>query len=92
MRGEFTNQRLPGGLGNVAGDGAFVAVGAQVISRLMRVSALVVLQKRRAPGAGVVTGAGALNLDDVGAQIGQGLGAPGAGEDAGKVENANAVK
>ena len=42
--------------------------------------------------AGVVTLSGAFDLDDLGAQIGERLRSPGTGQDAGKVENANASK
>src|SRR5262249_20151580 len=42
----------------------------------------------RPPTAGVVAGALALDLDHVGAEIGENLPGPGAGQDAGKVQNA----
>jgi hypothetical protein len=89
MRRQLTHQRLARGLGNVAGHGALVAVGAQVISRL-GVRALRVLQEGRPPGARVIAAARPLDLDHVGAQVGQGLGAPGAREHAGEVEDADA--
>src|SRR5690606_34249506 len=60
------------------------------VGGIVRVAAFAVAQPRRAPPARVVAGAGALDLDDVGAQIGQVLRAPGAGEHAREVENANA--
>jgi hypothetical protein len=44
----------------------------------------------RAPAAGIVAGALALDLDDVGAEIGEHLSGPGTGEDAGKFKNAEA--
>ena len=44
--------------------------------------------KRRAPGAGVVAGAFALNLDHVGAEIGQDLPGPRARQDPGKLQDA----
>ena len=42
----------------------------------------------RSPAARVVAGAGALDLDHVGAEIGQDLPRPGAGENAGEFEHA----
>ncbi len=44
--------------------------------------------ERRAPGAGVVAGAGALDLDDVGAEVGKDLPRPRPGQDPGKLQNA----
>jgi hypothetical protein len=46
------------------------------------------LDEGGAPAAGVVAGTLALDLDDVGAQIGQNLPCPGPRQDAGKLENA----
>jgi len=43
--------------------------------------------ERRPPSAGIVTGAFTLNLDYVGAEIGQYLPGPGAGKDSGKFKN-----
>ena len=50
--------------------------------------AVLALDEGRAPGAGVVAGLGALHLDDVGAEVGQHLARPGAGQDAGEFEDA----
>ena len=44
-----------------------------------------------APFAGVVAAVRVLDLDDVGAEIGKHLAGPGAGEDAGKFDDADAV-
>ncbi len=44
--------------------------------------------ERRAPGAGVVAGALALDLDDVGAEIGKDLPGPRPGQDPGKLQHA----
>ena len=44
--------------------------------------------KGRTPAARIVAGAFALDLDDVGAQIGQHLPRPGPGQDAGKFKDA----
>ena len=89
---QFANQGLAGRLRNVTGHRALVAVGAQVVGGFARFCAAAVVQKGRAPAARVVTSAGALDLDDIGAQVGQGLGAPRAGEYAGEVENADALE
>ncbi len=48
------------------------------------------LHERRAPDAGVIAGALALDLDDVGAEIGQQLPGPGSGENAGELKHAQA--
>ena len=90
--GQRADQRLALGPGDVAGHAALVAVGAQVVGGLVRLAAVVGRQKGRAPGARVVAGAGALDLDHVGPQVGQGLGTPGAGQHAGQVKDADAVK
>src|SRR5262249_21957586 len=51
-----------------------------------------VAQERRTPGACVVAGAGALDLDHVGAQVGEVLRAPRPGEDTREVEDAQAAE
>ena len=89
---QLANQALAFGLGNVASDRAFVAVGAQVIGRLGGVLAESVLQKRRAPAARVIAAARALDFDDVCTKVGQSLCTPRARQNAGKIENADAVK
>ena len=73
-------------------DRPLVAVRAQIVGGFCGVLALGIFQKRWPPGAGVVARAGALDLDDVGPQVGQGLGTPGARQNAGEVENADAVE
>ncbi len=52
--------------------------------------AVLAFDEGRAPAAGVVAGALALDLDDVGAEIGEDLAGPGAGQDAGEFEDAQA--
>ena len=89
---QFADQRLAFGLGDVTGHRSLVAVGAQIVGGLRGVLTLGVFQKGGAPSAGVVARAGALDLDDIGPQIGQGLGTPGARQNAGEVENADAVE
>ena len=68
-------------------DRALAAIGGVEIGRadLFAVGAL---HKGRAPFAGIVAGALALHLDDVGAEVGQHLTRPGPGQDAGKFEDA----
>ena len=51
-------------------------------------AAVLGLDERRAPGAGVVAGLGALDLDHVGAEIGQHLAGPRACQDAGELQHA----
>ena len=91
MGHQLAHQSLAFGLGNVAGDGALVAVGAQVISRISGVFPLDICQEGWAPAAGVVTQARLFNLDDIGPQVGQGLGAPRPGQHTGEIKNADAV-
>jgi hypothetical protein len=43
-----------------------------------------------APSTGIVSGAFPLNLDNIGAQIGQDLSGPGSGQDAGKLKDTEA--
>ena len=92
MLDQLPDQSLAFGLGDVAGHRPLVAVRTQIVSSLGSVLPLGIFQKGWPPGAGVVTRAGALNLDDVGPQVGQSLGAPGARQNAGEVENADAVE
>ncbi|MNS90590.1 hypothetical protein D3C72_1246460 [compost metagenome] len=88
LRGQVAHDLLALGRADVAGDRALVAVGGQVVGGLGGVAAVFVLEPGRAPGAGIVAGAGALDLDHIGAEIGKVLGAPWPGEDAGQVEDA----
>ncbi len=46
------------------------------------------LDERRPPDAGIVAGPCALDLDDVGAEVGENLPGPGPRQDAGKFEHA----
>ncbi len=77
--GHFEDQRLAFGLRHVKRDGALVAVAGGEVGGLKRVVSLGILEERRPPVARVVARAGALDLDHIGAQVGQHLGAPGAG-------------
>ena len=73
-------------------DGALVAIGAAEVGRIAGGLAVLVRQPRRAPRAGVVTGAGALDLDHISAEVGQRLRAGRAGEHARKVDHAQPGK
>ena len=80
LQHHLAHQGLAIGVCQVQRDGAFVAVGAGEVAGLVGVLALRVLQEGRPPMARVVARAGGLDLDHVGAQVGQDLGAPGAGQ------------
>ncbi len=92
VRGQRADQRLPLRQGEVDGDRALAAVGAQVVRRLGSVGAVGVLEERRPPAAGVVARPRTLYLDHVGAEIGQHLGGPRPGQDARQVKYAHAVE
>ena len=68
-------------------DRALAAVGGMEIGGA-EMAAVGRLHERRPPAAGVVAGALALDLDDVGAEIGENLAGPGPGQDAGELEHA----
>src|SRR5258708_5208438 len=53
-------------------------------------AAIRAFDERRSPAARVVASAGALDLHHIGAEIGENLPRPGAGQDARKLEDANA--
>ncbi|MNN09333.1 hypothetical protein D3C81_1222110 [compost metagenome] len=86
---QFADDALAFRLGEVDGDGLLVAVGRKEIGRLAGVAPVGVLEERRAPVAGVVADVRALDLDHFGAEVGEDLPGPGAGEYAGEVEDAN---
>src|SRR5439155_21791730 len=67
-------------------DRALAAVGAVEIGRT-EVAAIGCRDKRRAPGAGIVAGTFALNLNDVGAEVGQNLPGPWPRQDAGQLQH-----
>ncbi len=89
---QFANDALAFRLGEVHRHRLLVAVGRQVVGRLAGVVAFGILEERRAPGAGVVAAAGALDLDHLGAEVGEDLPGPGAGQDTGQVEYADMGK
>ena len=78
LRGELAHDRLALRLREIDGDRLLAAVGRGEVRRLLRVPAVRVLQPRRAEGARVVAGLRALDLDHLGAEIGEVLPAHGA--------------
>ena len=87
LRHQAPDQRLAFGVGQIDRDRAFVAVAAEVVGGLGGVGASAVFQEGRAPAArvvatGVAIAGRSFDLDHIGAEVGQGLRAPGAGEHA----------
>src|SRR5262249_8440763 len=70
-------------------DGAFAAISGMKIGRPDMVT-IRAFDKRRTPAAGIVARALTLNLDHVGAEIGQHLPGPGTGKNTGKFKNSEA--
>ena len=83
--------RWPSGVSKIDGDRALAAVAGEIVGRA-EPAAVLVLHERRAPAAGVVAGAGPLDLDHLGAEIGQRLPGPGTGQDARQFQHANACE
>ncbi len=79
--------RCASGVGEVERDRAFAAVDGEVVAGLAGVAAVLVLEKRRAPAAGVIARAWALDLHDVGAEIGEDLPGPWPRQDPAQVED-----
>jgi hypothetical protein len=84
--GELAGDLLPLLIGKIEGQRALAPIAGQVVGGGIGV---VALEIGRTPAAGVVADAGAFDLDHLGAQVGQDLGRPGAGEDAAEIEDAN---
>jgi hypothetical protein len=82
----------PSGLAMSSVTGFLAAIAREVVRGVGRVAAFPVLEEGRAPLARVVAAARALHLDHFGAEVGEELRAPGTGEDAGEIEDANAVE
>ena len=85
--GDLAHDRVTIGLRHVDGDRFLAAVRAHEIRRFRRLLAALVLHPGRTERAGVIAFLGTLDLDDVSAEIGQVLRAPGTGEDARKIQN-----
>jgi len=81
------HQRLRLGLGDIQRERLLVAVYADEIGALLRVR-----HEGRREATGIVARFRPLDLDDLGAQVAQHLGAGGPGEDAGQVEDAQALQ
>ena len=89
MRRQAPDERLALRRLEIDGDRALAAVaGVEIGGRQRR--AVGALHEGRPPAARVVAVARPLDLDDVGAEIGERLADPGAGEDAGEFEDAEA--
>ena len=73
----------------VDGDRSLAAIDREVIAGLAGRLAAGILEKRRTPGAGVIADNRTLDLDDIGAEVGENLSGPRAGHDAAEVEDAN---
>jgi hypothetical protein len=92
LQRQFAHQLGAARRGDVQRHRQLVAVGGQVIRSFGGVVARLVLQVRRPPGPRVVARAGAFDLDDLGAEVGEVLGAPGTRQDAGEIQHAYAGK
>ena len=86
------DELLPPCRGEVESDRFLAAVGAVEIGRVRNLASVLRGNEGRAPQAGVVAGAGALDLDHLGAEVGHRLGRPGAGQDAAEVEDPESRK
>ena len=71
-------------------DGALAPIAGVKVSR-REVAAVRTLDEGRAPAAGIVARARPLHLHHVGAEIGQELADPGAGENAGELQDLEAL-
>ena len=87
-RGQLLHQRLASDLADIDGHRPLAAIHRQIGRRLAGLAALRVFLRDAQP-AHVVAVDGMLDLDHVGAEIGQHLARPGAGEDAAEIENAD---
>ena len=88
--GEPADEALAGRGRQVEGDRALRPVGREEIGGVGRLRACRVAQEGRPPGTGVVAAARALDLDHVGAEIGQQLRGPRPGQDAAQIEHLEA--
>ncbi|BDC26107.1 hypothetical protein NB2BOR_A03980 [Bordetella parapertussis] len=90
--GELADDFLAFGAGDVQRHRLLASVGAEEVGGIGGFLAVRVLQERRPPAAQVVACAGALDLDDPGAHVGQDLRGPGSGQDAGEVHDLDVLK
>ena len=91
-RDEAAGERLPLRVPEVEGDGTLVAVRPREVGALGTVLAVRPRKVGRGEVAGVVACARALDLDDLGPEVAQDLGAARAGENAGEVEDHESVE
>ncbi len=87
LGGERLDQALPLRTREIDRHRPLVAIGTEIIGGVAGVPAGRVLDIGRPPDAGVVAGAGPLDLEHVGAVVAEQLPGPGPGEDAGKIEH-----
>ena len=85
--GEPLDHRLPFGRGDVEGDRALPPVGRHVVGGIGGLGPARVAEEGGTPGSRVIARTRPLDLDHVGAEIGQQLARPGAREDAAEVEH-----
>ena len=88
-RRERPHDLLALGIGKIDGDRALAAVDRKEIAGVAGVAPGLVLEERRSPAAGVVTGAGTFHLHHVGAEVGQNLSGPRPCHDAAEIEHAD---
>ncbi len=86
--GQFAHGPLSWSGRDVDGNRAFVAIAGEKIGGIAT-AAIGAFNERRTPVAGVVASSGALDLDNSGAEVREDLGAPGAGQNARQIDNAN---
>src|SRR6267378_3760565 len=89
---ELARELLAFGPGDVDRDRFLAAVGRGVVGRVLGVAPVLVLDPGRTESARVVARARTLDLDHFGAEIGEVLPRPGAGEHARKIEDADVRK
>jgi len=77
---------------DVEGHRFLPAIAREVVRGVSRVAALAVLEEGRAPAPGIVAPTRPLDLDHLGAEVGEVLGGPGTGQHAGEIEDADPVE
>src|SRR6185436_18624291 len=90
--GEITHQSLAARLREIHRDRFLPAVHRQVVRRLAGLMSRAVAEPGRSPAARLVAGLRALDLDDLGAEVGEALGGPRTREGAGEVEDADVLE
>src|SRR3989442_917277 len=90
--GEAPDELLAGRLRQVHRDRLLPAIDREIVGGLLGLAAVSILEPGWPPGPGLVPGPRSLDLDHVGAQVGEVLGRPRAGEDAGEIEDAEVLE